>query len=105
MDVEMPEIDGIAACREIKSVETLNRIPIIFVTSHTDDKTLQAAFDAGGSDYVRKPIGRVELMARVATALNQRQAFERRTEQEKLKSVLETAGTGRTERRFQSDCR
>ena len=92
MDVEMPELDGIAACREIRSIDTFDQIPVIFVTSHTDDKTLQAAFDAGGNDYVRKPISRVELNARVATALAQRVAVERRVEQEKLKGALETAG-------------
>ena len=92
MDIEMPNVDGITACRRIREDDLFAQIPIIFITSHTDDKTLQAAFDAGGTDYVRKPIGRVELLARVCTALAQRRAFERRRKEELLKGVLETAG-------------
>ena len=92
MDVEMPLMDGIQACRQMKRDAACQAVPVIFVTAHTDDETLQAAFEAGGSDYVRKPVSRIELLARVRTALFQRMAFERRTEEEKLKSVLETAG-------------
>jgi len=92
MDVEMPNTDGITACRRIRADHPHEDIPIIFVTSHTDDDTLQMAFDAGGTDYVRKPFGQVELMVRIDTALAQRRAFERQRKAEILKGVIETAG-------------
>jgi len=92
MDVEMPNVDGITACRRIRANDLFDTIPIIFVTSHTDDDILQAAFDAGGTDYVRKPIRQVELMVRINTALAQRRAFERQRKAEILKGVIETAG-------------
>jgi sigma-B regulation protein RsbU (phosphoserine phosphatase) len=92
MDVVMPNMDGLEACRRLKADEHCRHIPVIFVTSNTDEQTLQAAFDAGGSDYVRKPINRIELLARVNTALNQREMARKLAEEEKFKGVLETAG-------------
>jgi CheY-like chemotaxis protein len=92
MDVGMPNMDGLEACRRLKADENHRRIPVIFVTGNTDERTLQAAFEAGGSDYVRKPINRVELLARVNTALTQGQMIRKLAEEEKFKCVLETAG-------------
>lgn len=92
MDINMPDMDGITACKLIKQVETLESLPVVFVTASADDDTLEKAFKAGGSDYVRKPVNRVELLARVGSAMAQRQAIERQAEKEKLKTALETAG-------------
>lgn len=92
MDVVMPNMDGIEACRRLKGDGSLQHVPVIFVTGNTDDRTLQAAFDAGANDYVRKPVKQVELLARVRTVLTQRKMIRRLAEKEKLKGVLETAG-------------
>ncbi len=92
MDVSMPALDGIETCKRLKADEACRHIPVIFVTGNNDDQTLQAAFDAGGSDYVLKPAGRVELLARVRTSLAQRRMTRKFAEEEKLKGVLETAG-------------
>lgn len=92
MDVGMPNMDGIEACRRLKADHVSQHIPVIFVTGNTEDETLKRAFDAGGSDYVRKPVRQVELLARVRTALNEQAIMRRLAEREKLKGVLETAG-------------
>lgn len=92
LDVVMPRLDGIQACRRLKEDDRLRQIPVIFVTGSTDDETLQAAFAAGGSDYVRKPVGRVELLARVGSALTQRRAIQKLKEEQKRQGMLETAG-------------
>ncbi|KJS33439.1 MAG: hypothetical protein VR64_01210 [Desulfatitalea sp. BRH_c12] len=92
MDVVMPQMDGIEACRRLKSDAVCSRIPVIFVTGNADEKTLQAAFDAGGNDFVRKPVNRVELLARIRTALTQRRLNQKLAEEEKLKGILEMAG-------------
>lgn len=92
MDIVMPAMDGVEVCRQLKQDQELAQIPIIFVTASTDDQTLQAAFDAGGSDFVRKPISRVELLARVQSVLAQRRAAQKLAEDQKLKGMLETAG-------------
>ncbi len=92
MDVVMPKMNGIEACKRLKSEPVSERIPVIFVTGSTDDKTLKEAFDAGASDFVSKPVRQVELLARVRTVLNQQLMMRRLAEKEKLKGVLETAG-------------
>ena len=69
MDVLMPELDGVEACRQIKRRPHLCDIPIIMVTAKSDLSNLQAAFAAGANDYITKPVNSVELLARVASAL------------------------------------
>jgi CheY-like chemotaxis protein len=92
MDIRMPVLDGIETCRRLKLDSATRNIPVIFVTGDTDDDTLEEAFGAGAFDYVRKPISRVELMARVRSCLAQQAAIHNLAEEEKLKGVLETAG-------------
>ena len=69
MDITMPEMDGIAACREIKAKTWVRDIPIIMVTAHTEAERLESAFAAGAMDYITKPVSKVELRARVRSAL------------------------------------
>lgn len=69
LDMMMPRVDGIAACRAIQQVERLRDIPIIMVTAIGDSKKLAEALDAGASDYVTKPINKIELLARIRAAL------------------------------------
>ncbi|MBO2945539.1 fused response regulator/phosphatase [Paenibacillus sp. F411] len=69
LDMMMPEMDGIEACRIVQQYEHLRDIPIIMVTAVGDSKKLAEALDAGAGDYVTKPINKVELMARIRLAL------------------------------------
>lgn len=69
LDMMMPEMDGIEACRIIQQYEHLKDIPIIMVTAVGDSKKLAEALDSGATDYVTKPINKVELMARIRLAL------------------------------------
>lgn len=69
LDMMMPEMDGIEACRIVQQYEHLKDIPIIMVTAVGDSKKLAEALDAGAVDYVTKPINKVELMARIRLAL------------------------------------
>lgn len=73
LDMMMPRIDGIAACRAIQQSERLRDIPIIMVTAMGDSKKLAEALDAGAIDYVTKPINRIELLARIRVALRLKQ--------------------------------
>lgn len=85
MDIVMPEMDGIEACRLIKSFEYLRDIPIIIVTATAKD--LQMAFAAGATDYITKPLNKVELLARVSSALRLKREIDNRKarEQELMK--------------------
>lgn len=65
LDVQMPEMDGIALCRKIRSLEKYVATPIVMVTSMSDRTYIDAAFDAGATDYITKPLDRIELKARI----------------------------------------
>ena len=70
LDIMMPDIDGIEACKYIKSQTKYKDIPIIIATAKSDLTTLKNGFEAGANDYVRKPITNdIELLARVKNAL------------------------------------
>ena len=83
LDVVMPEVDGIEACARIRSDERYADIPIIMVTSLEDMESLANAFVAGASDYITKPVKRVELLARVRAALKLKSELERRQARER----------------------
>ncbi len=68
MDIRMPDMDGVEACRTIKGADAFEHLPIIMVTARDQKDFLQAAFDAGAADYIRKPIEQVELLVRVKSA-------------------------------------
>lgn len=82
MDLMMPDIDGLEACRQIRSLERLEYTPIIMITAKTDTADLQAAYTAGVTDFLRKPIAPVELVARVSTALSLKQELDARKARE-----------------------
>lgn len=78
MDIMMPEINGIEACRRIKAVEGCKDIPIVMVTADESEECLQSAFDACAVDFIRKPLNKVELLARVRSALRLKYEMDRR---------------------------
>jgi len=66
LDLNMPDMDGIEVCREIRVVSNL---PIIMLTVRSAEKDKVRALDAGADDYVLKPFGIDELLARIRAAL------------------------------------
>jgi CheY-like chemotaxis protein len=82
MDILMPEMDGVEACRQIKEKEHLRDIPIIMVTAKNDLTNLKEAFSAGAMDYINKPVNGVELLARVTSALTLKREMDYRKERE-----------------------
>ncbi len=65
MDIMMPIQDGYECTRQLKSEEELTDIPILFVSSREKPDDIVRAFEAGGSDYIKKPFVSSELLARV----------------------------------------
>ena len=86
MDIMLPGVDGLAACRRITATEWLQDIPIIVITVKTDEQDLFAAFAAGAMDYIRKPVNQAELVARVSSALTLR--GERNTRKAREQELL-----------------
>ena len=69
LDIMMPKMDGLEVCRQLKTDKSLPFIPIILVTALTDSKEIVAGLDAGGDEYVTKPIDQAALVARVRSTL------------------------------------
>jgi DNA-binding NtrC family response regulator len=76
LDVSMPGMDGYEVCRRLKADEKSRRIPVIFVSAFGDTRQKVTGFEAGGIDYITKPVEAEEVLARVRTHLRLRRAEE-----------------------------
>jgi len=84
LDVMMPGIDGLETCRRLKQDSETAQIPVIFMTAMTDSDNVVAAFEAGGVDYVTKPIRITEVLARIHTHLALREMHRQLSAQNAL---------------------
>ncbi|MBF8964707.1 response regulator transcription factor [Pontibacter sp. FD36] len=86
MDVMMPVLDGIAACRQLREEQDFRQTHIIFLTARSEEFSEVAAFDAGADDFITKPIKPRALLSRLA-------AYARRdAQQEEQEQVIEIGG-------------
>ena len=69
LDIMMPDMDGYEVCRVFKSDANTKDIPIIFLTSKSDEDSIEKAYDIGGIDYLTKPFKPKELLAKVKREL------------------------------------
>jgi DNA-binding response OmpR family regulator len=69
MDAVMPSMDGFEACRVLKHNKTLAHVPVIFMTGLSETQDIVKGLEAGGVDYVTKPIVPDELLARIRVHL------------------------------------
>lgn len=95
MDVTMEPMDGYQACRAIHQIN--KDIPVIFVSANTQTDEIMKGFDAGGIDYITKPIDEQILLSKVSLVLHldsKRQALENEREQasELINVALASAG-------------
>jgi two-component system sensor histidine kinase/response regulator len=86
LDVRMPEVDGFAACTQMRALPRGHETPILFLTALRDVETFDRALLAGGDDFLTKPVRPTELVVRVQAALKlQRMSAELRAHYEVLK--------------------
>jgi sigma-B regulation protein RsbU (phosphoserine phosphatase) len=78
LDVMMPGVDGIEACARIRQTRRYRDIPIIMCSGLNEITSLNQAFIAGAHDYLTKPIQKVELIARVRSAMRLKRELDRR---------------------------
>ena len=69
LDIEMPEMDGFETISKIKSNEKYAKIPVIFLTSHTDKENEIRGFNEGAVDFIMKPFVPEIMLVRIATQL------------------------------------
>ena len=69
LDIMMPKLDGIEVCKRLKADPSLPIMPIIMVTAKADSKDIVAGLDAGGDEYLTKPLDQAALVARVKSML------------------------------------
>ena len=67
LDVEMPRVDGFAACRALRAFAVMRRTPIVMVTSRTEPADVEAGFTSGCTDFIGKPVDVTELYEKVAS--------------------------------------
>lgn len=83
LDIMMPEMDGVEACRLLRSRKEFDDTPIAFLTARDEDFSQIAALDVGGDDYITKPIKPRVLVSRINALLRR----SIRTNEEEAKSI------------------
>jgi two-component system sensor histidine kinase/response regulator len=78
LDIRMPGLDGIATCRKLRELGA--DVPILFFTAQRDVDTFDRAREAGGDDFLMKPVRPTELVTRVAAAVRMRRLASERSE-------------------------
>ena len=84
LDVRMPGMDGFELCQRLKQATCTEQVPIIFVSALQELHERVRGFEAGGVDFITKPIQREEVLARVSAQLElsrMRQSLEKRSEE------------------------
>jgi class 3 adenylate cyclase/CheY-like chemotaxis protein len=81
LDIMMPKVDGIEVCRRLKADPALPFLPIILVTAKADSKDIVVGLEAGGDEYLTKPVDQAALVARVKSMLRIKQLHDMVQEQ------------------------
>lgn len=91
LDIRMPEMDGYAVCRQLKTDPQTRDIPIIFLSALDEVEDKAKAFEVGGADYITKPFQTEEVLARVKNQLTiqrlKRQVAEQKQRLERIAAL------------------
>ena len=69
MDVVMPKVNGIQACKALRQDAATKHIPIILVTTRGEAETMEQGYESGCNDYVTKPVNSAELLSKIRSIL------------------------------------
>ena len=72
LDIMMPKMDGIEACRQIREIDSLKSVFIAFLTARSEEYSELAGFDVGADDYITKPIKPRVLVSRIKAILKRK---------------------------------
>jgi DNA-binding response OmpR family regulator len=76
VDVMMPEVTGIEVCKTLVDNPSTHNIPIILITARSGAEDTKEGLEAGAFDYIKKPFNKIELMARINSALKLSEAHK-----------------------------
>jgi DNA-binding response OmpR family regulator len=76
LDLNLPDIDGLALCRELRRADETRKVPIIMLTARVEERDKLLGFEIGADDYITKPFSMRELLARVHAHLRRVASFE-----------------------------
>jgi len=79
LDIDMPEMDGFTALTKMKESESLDKIPVVFLTARNDDDVEAEGFRIGAIDFITKPFSPSVLLNRLETHLNINEIIKKRT--------------------------
>ena len=88
LDIMMPEMDGIKACTQIKTIPKLSDTIIVFLSARSEDFTQIAAFDAGGDDYITKPVRPKILLKKIESILKRLKSINNDKSTIELKNII-----------------
>lgn len=92
LDWQMPRVGGLETLKAIKKSNSYREIPIIIITGLQNDEVLEEAFDQGCTDFLNKPVKKIELMSRVTNVLKLSQAqnmlLKQNKELEELNEII-----------------
>jgi diguanylate cyclase (GGDEF)-like protein/PAS domain S-box-containing protein len=98
LDVVMPGMDGLEACRRLKAHPATARIPVIFMSARCETDDIVAGFDIGAADYIPKPLRMEEVCARVRTQLrlnsSARDSDAQKEQAERLRMIVDSMDQG-----------
>ncbi len=97
LDIQMPGSDGYEICERLKADERTRDIPVIFISVLNDLDERVRGFQVGGVDYITKPFQQEEVLARINTHINLRQAWSR-LERQNWELQREIAARQKTEK-------
>ena len=86
LDIMMPHIDGYEVCRQVRAVDPL--VPVLFLSAKSEEIDVVVGLHLGADDFVRKPFGKHELLARIRAALRRSQPPSRVAESLQLRDLV-----------------
>ncbi len=97
LDIMMPEMDGYEVCKILTNDDETKDIPIILVTAKVDSKDVEQGLKVGAFDYIKKPFDKIELIARINSALRYSEMKKKAIQQEKYQIFEATVFTANHE--------
>ena len=76
LDVNLPDGNGFEICHQLQQEPGLGQIPVLFISANNDLAAKVRGFEAGGVDYISKPLAAADVLARVGTHLRLKRAYE-----------------------------